>query len=110
MARRSGIKKETKESMALKKMRKATGLAQRKAALKIGVNQSMVNHCENGRAEISEDYLEKFLEGLNFSREDFEKYREGQESELDLRSKCKEMIDNLDQEKINILYNLLVNF
>lgn len=42
----------------------------RKVADLLGISHTMVNHLEIGRANISEDYVQKFLKTLNYNEED----------------------------------------
>lgn len=70
MPKRSRIKKTSRESQALKRMRMTRKLSQRKAAELIGVPATAVNHTENGRAYIKRDYVRKFIDALEYSWSD----------------------------------------
>ncbi|MBL6989924.1 MAG: helix-turn-helix domain-containing protein [Bacteriovoracaceae bacterium] len=110
MPKRSRIKKVTKESKALKAMREAKGLSQRTAANLVGVPSTTINHTENGRAYIKEEYVRKFINGLGYSWTDWNNYLEGKEIQTDLRSACITIIENMDKQKLGVIYNLLTNF
>jgi transcriptional regulator with XRE-family HTH domain len=82
--RRSSIKIETKESRALKRMRKATGLSIIAAAKASGlnVNVSKINHCESGRANPDPQFIEDFLKAFNFTKKDWEIFWEGEKPKI----------------------------
>ena len=110
MPKRSRIKEETKESQALKKMRISKGLSQRQDAKKIGVTATAINHTENGRANITRNYVTQFIAGLEYSWADWNNFTEGRGAQIDLKDSCKSIIDALENSKLQIIYNLLVNF
>ena len=108
--KRSRIKDETRESKALKKMRVSRGLSQRESAEKIGVPSTMVNHTENGRAYIKKEYIKKFLEGLDYSWGEWVDFVEEKSVQINLKDSCKSIIDGLEDSRVRVIYNLLVNF
>ncbi|MCM2348381.1 MAG: helix-turn-helix transcriptional regulator [Bacteriovoracaceae bacterium] len=71
MGKRTKIINVTKESQALKQMRMMKGLSVRKVAELLNVSHTLVSHLELGRANISEAYLDKFLDVLDLSWEDW---------------------------------------
>ncbi|MBF0301320.1 MAG: helix-turn-helix transcriptional regulator [Oligoflexia bacterium] len=107
--RRSEIKIETKESRALKRMRLVRGLSLVKAARVSRIEYSMLNHAENGRLNITEDYIERFLTGFNFTREEWELFVDSKVTVFDKRDECIKILGNLSKEKVEIVYALLVN-
>ena len=110
MPKRSRFKIESKESRALKKLRLFSGLSQREMARRLGVNPTLVNHTENGRAYISPDYITHFLNSLSISKNDWNELLNGKDKNLSKRDECKKIIDEISFDKIDIIYNILVNF
>lgn len=55
----------------IKKLRKKTGLSQEKFAMKIGMDRSYFASVETGKRNISLKNLEKIINGLDISFEDF---------------------------------------
>src|SRR5690606_3548177 len=71
MGKRTKIINVTKESKALKQIRMMKGLSVRKVADLLNVSHTLVSHLELGRANINESYIDKFLDALELSREDW---------------------------------------
>ena len=110
MPKRSRLKIESKESRALKKLRLFLGLSQREMARRLNVNPTLVNHTENGRAYISPDYINHFLNSLNISKNDWNELLNGKDMNLSKRDECKKIIDELSIEKLDVVCNFLNSF
>ncbi len=108
MQKRCRFKKETKESIALKKIRNYAGVSQRSLAKLMGTTQSLINHHENGRTDNSEEFVQKVLKVLNFSHEDYIKIREG-DKPVELYHACNSIIRALPPSKIEFVHKLLLN-
>jgi len=110
MPKRSRLKIESKESKALKKLRLFSGLSQREMARRHGVNPTLVNHTENGRAYISPDYITHFLNSLRISKNEWNELLKGKDKNLSKRDECKKIIDELSIEKLDVAHSFLVYF
>lgn len=110
MAKRSRIKRETAESKALKKLRIKSGFSQRELALHLGVPQTKVSHTENGRAYIRKEYIELFLIGLGINWESWDDLVGVRDSENEIREECKILIERVSDDKLRLLYGLLISF
>lgn len=107
--RRSSIKIETKESQALKRMRKATGLSIIAAAKASGLNVSKINHCESGRAKPDPQFIEDFLKAFNFTKKDWDMFLNGEKTVYEKRDECIDMVAELALDKIELVWGLLKN-
>jgi len=110
MAKRSSVKIESKESMALKKIREMSGLSQKEAARKIGVSASAINHRENGRAEIDAQYMTQFLRGMECPVQTWKNLVAGRDPKEELIKECENILGRLTIEKVKIIRELLVRF
>ncbi|MBG59734.1 MAG: hypothetical protein CMJ16_04680 [Peredibacter sp.] len=110
MPKRSRIKKLTKESEALKRMRLSRKLSQRNAAEVVGVPQTTINHTENGRAYIKRDYIRKFINALGYSWSDRNEFLEGHDPQMEVKESCKQMIDALEKSKLAVVHDFLANY
>lgn len=109
MQKRCRLKKETRESIALKKIRNYAGVSQRSLAKLLGTTQSLINHHENGRTDNSEEFVGRVLKTLNFSHEDYVKIRDGSDSSVELYHSCNSIIRDLPPSKIEFVHKLLQN-
>ena len=107
MAKKSRLKLESKESKALKKLRLYSGLSQRELARLMGVNSTLVNHTENGRAYINSSYVSHFLKSLGISQVDWSELLKGKDKNLSKRNECKKIIDEMSFEKLDVVFNFL---
>lgn len=89
MSKRNQIIKETAESLALKELRNHSGLSARKLAEQMKVSHTRVYQMESGREDITEEYIEKFLEAVQVSRVDWNKEICILECNGDLSEGCK---------------------
>lgn len=109
MQKRCRYKRETRDSIALKKIRNYAGVSQRELAKLMGTTQSLINHHENGRTDNSEEFIKKAMKALNFSYEDFEKIRDGSDASVELYHSCNSIIRDLPPSKIEFVHKLLLN-
>ena len=91
----------------MKRMRISRGLSQREAAAKIGVPSTQINHTENGRAYIKKEYVKKFLNALDYSWGEWINFVEEKSVQINLKESCKSMIDQMDNCKIRVIYELM---
>lgn len=109
--KRSNQKIITTHSKILRHMRVEKGLSMRQAASEIGLSDSMVNHVENGRVDISEKIISKFLSAYGRSRKDYDLFLSGKmDIPIDYREACSSIIKNMDEPKLKAIYGLLSNF
>ena len=94
--RRSDFKKITKEALVLKYMRESRKLSMRKAALRLKISEPQINHAENGRKDLSPEFILKMCAGYGYSYTDF----------LDFVSNKKEVPEALLSECITIIKRL----
>lgn len=95
------------EAIALKKMRVFRNYSLRNVGDLLGVSFTTVRHMENGRAEIHGEYLKNFLEGLEFSAEDFNCFVKGKLKDEGLRLKCFKLIENIEPSKLEKVIAIL---
>ncbi len=112
MGRRTKIISVTKESKALKKLRTMKGLSVRKVADLLGVSHTLVSHLELGRANISKEYIGKFLKALHFSPEDWRiVLGGGKKSDFLAKDKmaedCFSKLQELPEDKLRLLQSIL---
>lgn len=111
MPRKRGRQKIiTKESQALKRMRLARGLSLKKAYRKSGIHDTIINHAENGWATITEDYINKFINGMGFTMKDWDDFLNGRVTTFDLRYECMDIVKNMNGDKLKAVHSLLINF
>ena len=110
MVKRSRIVEVTKEANALRRLRIVKGLSMRQLADELRLSHTTVSHVENGRANISEEYINHFLKILGFSQKDWQLSIEKNERHLELREKCLFLIRKMDEQNLNLVYGILQNF
>jgi len=109
--RRSDIKTVTREGQTLKYLRESRRLSMRKAGRIIGVSEATVNHLENGRMDITGDFIQRFLNAYGYTADEFNLYVEGKleipESNL---AECLAIIKRLDPAKLKTVKAILQSF
>jgi transcriptional regulator with XRE-family HTH domain len=108
--KRSKQKIESKESIALKKMRLAQGLSLKRAAKKSGIHDTLINHFENGWSTVTEAYIQKFIHGMGYGQKDWDDFLQGRVTTFDLRDECSSIIQKMDGEKLKGIHAMLVSF
>src|SRR5690606_36725517 len=95
--RRSDTKLMTKEANLLKFMRESRNLSMRRVAPIMGVSEATVNHSENGRRDLDEKMIKRFLKVYGYSWDEFKQMLEGEiEVPEHLRSECIDIINRLE--------------
>jgi transcriptional regulator with XRE-family HTH domain len=109
--RRSDIKTLTREGQTLKYFRESRRLSMRKAGRIIGVSEATVNHLENGRMDVTGDFIKRFLNAYGYSADEFNLYVAGRleipESNL---AECIAIIKRLDPAKLKTVKTILQSF
>jgi transcriptional regulator with XRE-family HTH domain len=114
MSKRSRIVMKTNEAEALRKLRELRSLSVRKAAERLGISHTLVNHLELGRANISRKYIHHFLKTFNFSEEEWTILMGGTtknkklENEVILRA-CIAKLEKLPDDKRRLIQSMLEN-
>ncbi len=107
--RRSDKKIMTKEASLLKFMRESRHLSMRRVAPILGLSEATVNHSENGRRDIDEKLIKRFLKVYGYSYEEFKQMLDGEfEVPEHLRSECVDIINRLADSKLKMVKAILV--
>lgn len=110
MSKRNKIIIETTESEALKALRLESGLSLRKLAEVMNYSFARVHQMETGREDISSEYIQKFLEGIDISWSDWKNYLGERDEYYEIRLSCHELLDKVNGEKLDLVLGLLGNF
>ena len=107
--RRSDNKIMTKEASLLKYMRESRHLSMRRVAPILGVSEATVNHSENGRRDIDEKLIKRFLKVYGYSHAEFKQMLEGEiEVPEHTRTECVNIINRLAVKKLQMVKAFLV--
>lgn len=110
-ARRSDTKIETPEGRLLAYLRESRNLSMRKAAELLGVSSTQINHAENGRMDLNNRLILKFLNAYGYTFEQFEGMLKGDfKIPEHTRSECIEIIKRLDDQKLKTVKAFLSTF
>jgi transcriptional regulator with XRE-family HTH domain len=109
MSKRNKIVKETRESLALKESRKMSGLSIRKLAELMDYSHTRVHQMESGREKVTGIYIESYLEATALNREEWEQVLKGRVLIKSLRAQCRDLVDEIDESKINLIFGILTN-
>ena len=108
---RSAIKRIGIEQRILRHMRMSRNLSMREAGALFGLSSSTISHLEHGRMDLPPDRIPDIVSGYRYSMEDFESFRSGeQDLPIQLRDECIQIIEHLDQKKLEGVYGLLKSF
>lgn len=106
--RRSDYKKLTKEAFVLKCMRESRKLSMRQAAIAVGVSDPQINHAENGRKDLTPEFVMKLLNGYGYSYKEYLEYvTNKKETPEALMSECITIIRRLKFEKLKTVKSIL---
>lgn len=109
--RRSDERNCTRGGRVLKTLRNSRALSMRAAAELIGKSDTFVSHAENGRLDLTKDYLELFLCAYGYSKNYYEKLVLGDsESDELIIVESLEIIKNLPLDKLRAVYTMLKSF
>jgi len=107
--RRSDRKIMTKEASLLRYMRESRHLSMRRVAPIMGVSEATVNHSENGRRDLDDKLIRRFLKVYGYSWEDFQQMLQGEiEVPEHIRSECLDIINRLAERKLKMVKAFLV--
>lgn len=109
--RRSDTKVVTKEARLLKFLRESRSLSMRDAARLIGKSDTIINHSENGRIDLTPQLILKLLEVYGYT---FEQYQKMLSPEFSIPqhtlSECIEILKRLEPNKLKTIKNILESF
>lgn len=109
--RRSDTKKMTKEALILKCMRESRKLSMRRAAKVVGISEAKINHAENGRRDLTPDFILKAVTAYGYCYKDFLDFlsnkKEAPEHTL---SDCIGILKRLTPEKLKTVKTILESF
>ncbi len=109
--RRSDKKVMTKEASLLKFMRESRHLSMRRVAPILGLSEATVNHSENGRRDLDEALIKRFLKVYGYTWEQFQQMLSGEvEVPEHIRSECIDIINRLDDSKLKTVKAFLNTF
>ncbi len=92
----------------LKELRQARGLTQFQLAERVEIDPKHMSHIETGRSFPKADLIEKFADVLNVEYNAFFNIKRIKSRE-DIICEIKTLLNNYDDEKLHIIYNLIVN-
>jgi len=111
MSKRNQKVIETELSITLRELRTENSLSVRKLAELMNISKSRVHQMESGRENISSEYIQKFLSAIDYSYEEWQiKLGTNKNNRNELREKCHNIIDKIDSEKLNWLYELVFKY
>ena len=111
MAPRSTYKVITDDVKAIRALRERRGLSVNKAAPLIGTNKSTLTALENGRINLSEEWIDKILKAYRFNKEAFGLLKKDRPSSKDdLLKEISELASKLSYEKLVTIKQLLHGF
>jgi hypothetical protein len=109
--RRSDVKVMTKEARVLKFLRESRKLSMRRAGVLIGVSDTFVNHCENGRIDLNTNIILKFLNSYGYEHSHFLKLVEGKiEMPEDQLEECINLLRKLPLDKLKTIRTIIQSF
>jgi transcriptional regulator with XRE-family HTH domain len=111
MAPRSTYKVITDDVKAIRALREKRGLSVNKAAPLIGTNKSTLTALENGRINLSEEWIDKILKAYRFNKEVFNGIKKDKPSSKDeIVKEITELASNLSFERLLTIKQLLETF
>ena len=107
--RRSDRKIMTKEASLLRYMRESRHLSMRRVAPILGLSEATVNHSENGRRDLNDKLIRRFLKVYGYTWEEFQQMLQGEvEVPEHVRSECLDIINRLAERKLKMVKAFLV--
>lgn len=101
----------TKEAHILKYMRESRQLSMRKAASVTGRSEAQINHAENGRRDLTPDFILEMVQGYGYSYQDFLDFvTDKKDVPEHTLSECIEILKRLDPVKLRTVKTILMSF
>jgi transcriptional regulator with XRE-family HTH domain len=83
----------------------------RGAAKEMGLSGTTVNHVENGRMDIHDKLIGRFIKAYGYTFDQYNDYLKGKESiPFDYKEECISLIKSMDSVKLKAIHGLLSNF
>lgn len=109
--KRSNQKIQTTHSKILRFMRVSRGFSMRGASKEIGLSATTVNHVENGRMDLSDRLIGRFIKAYGYNLREYNDYLKGKESiPFNYKEECISLIKSMDNAKLKAIHGLLSNF
>ncbi len=109
--KRSNQKIQTTHSKILRFMRVSRGLSMRGAGKKMRLSSTTVNHVENGRMDLNDKLIGRFIKAYGYTLKEYNDYLKGKESiPFDFKEECISLIKSMDNTKLKAIHGLLSNF
>ncbi|RLA61789.1 MAG: hypothetical protein DRQ88_00110 [Epsilonproteobacteria bacterium] len=108
MSKRNKIVQESPESEVLKALRLKVDLSVRKLAEAMDMSKSRVHQMESGRENISQDYIQKFLDAVQLSWDDWAFQISKKDKFYGMRDKCHELLNSIEPSKLEQAHELLL--
>ena len=109
MSKRNKIVKKSPESEALKALRLKADLSVRKLSEVMDISKSRVHQMESGRENISQDYIQKFLDAVQLSWDDWAFQISKKDKIDDLRDTCHELLNSIKPSKLEQAHEVLLS-
>jgi transcriptional regulator with XRE-family HTH domain len=101
----------TDEVKAIRALRERRGLSVNKAAPLVGTNKSTLTALENGRINLSEEWIEKILKAYRFDKDVFNGTIKNRPSSKDeIVKEIAELAAKLSYERLMAIKQLLQNY
>jgi len=111
MAPRSSFRIVTDDVRAIRVLREKKRLSVNKAAPVVGTNKSTLTALENGRINLSRQWIEKILKGYRTSWEEFEHLKQQRLSSKEaILEEIRNEAAKLSYEKLQTIRQLLIGF
>ena len=108
--RRSYQKVITKECKVLKSLRRMKKISQDNASKLCGYPRASIGHIENGRIELSKERIEHIVRSYGYAFLDYEDALEKAEQRDSIIDSCIEKIEQLGDDKLNLVKGILASF
>jgi transcriptional regulator with XRE-family HTH domain len=83
----------------------------RGAAKEIGLSGTTVNHVENGRMDLNDKLIGRFVKAYGYTLGQYNDYLKGKESiPFNHKEECISLIKSMDNSKLRAIHGLLSNF
>lgn len=109
--RRCNYKRMTKEAIVLRYFRESRRLSMRRAGSLLGLSEATINHAENGRKDLSPDFILKLVHAYGFTYQDFIDHVTGKkEVPESILASCVAILKKLPMEKLRSVKIVLESF
>jgi len=109
--KRSSYRKHTRQGEVLRYLRISKRISMRRAGELNDCSSSLINHYENGRADIVESRVLELVTSYGYTMTEFEEYLGGKLIPVtDLRRDCEEMLGRIDEARLRAVHAVLVGF